>query len=317
MRKFLILTLFFVTLVPLLPWFGSATIHAQGIANENYYICYVNGFVQTSLYPCSDGHEVEIVKCRKCGEQYMSYETHVCPGEGDDKIWCPHCDGQFTPEEFANHNCLNNESDDEPSGGNPTNGGSNGGGGSGSSTGVSIGGGGSSSTGQNGSSSNNLISVLELKLKSGIKLCTINLPQHLHAQTKNNECTVRAFACAAELMGHDYNIALETMTDLAIKHGYDLVADGVCADQITKVYENYCQITVRGFSTNTIEQSINSGKTVQAITLTDHMVTIIGYDAQFYYTSAGEINGKVTIYPKNDFCGHNIYILNNINSPYK
>ena len=91
MRKILILTLFFVTLVPLLPWFGSATIHAQGIANENYYICYVNGFVQTSLYPCSDGHEVEIVKCTKCVEQYMSYESHDCHGDEEEKIWCPHC----------------------------------------------------------------------------------------------------------------------------------------------------------------------------------------------------------------------------------
>lgn len=122
MRKILILTLFFVTLLPLLPWFGSATVHAQGIANENYYICSINGFIQMSLYPCSEGHEIEVIKCKKCGKQYMNYETHECSA-ADDKIQCPHCGKMLTPEENATHNCLNNgDGDDGNSEGNDGNG---------------------------------------------------------------------------------------------------------------------------------------------------------------------------------------------------
>lgn len=48
-----------------------------------------------------------------------------------------------------------------------------------------------------------------------------------------------------------------------------------------------------------------------------HMVTIIGYDKDFFYTSDGSSNGDVTIYDKKEIDYKYIYLINKLKTPYK
>ena len=49
-----------------------------------------------------------------------------------------------------------------------------------------------------------------------------------------------------------------------------------------------------------------------------HMVTIIGYDNNFYYTAAGNKKGHATVYPKGEFYEYGyFYSLEKIKTPNK
>ena len=301
MRKFLILTLFFVTLLPLSPRFGCATVHAQGIANENYYLCYVNGFVQMSLYPCSDGHEVEIVKCTKCGEQYMSYESHDCQGDEEEKIWCPHCNAQLTPEEYATHNCLKTGDGDEPDGGN------SGGGGGGS--GGSVGSGGDDFLNgiwnPNNNNNNTTIIINPPSLPEEIHkpaenevLFKDNLPAQTIKQRTNMDCVSTSLGIISELSGSVQTAenVRENIEEMYRRMtGVLLEEDGVDSSCYLNMLLTESGLPYEYTSPLQIKSSIDSNMPVLGIIeasdgFNKHMVVIVGYYNEFYVSKYQCIN---------------------------
>ena len=338
MRKILILTLFFVILLPLLPRFGCTTVHAQGIANENYYICFVNGYVQSSLYPCSDGHEAELIKCTKCGEQYMSYESHDCKEE---KIWCAFCDQLLTPEEYANHNCSGDGDNNEPDGGDSSGGGGSGGGGSsgGSSGGESSGGEPNNDNdpdiGQipdyediyfsiNGKKYVDFqkckrFTVSQLKADPNITLVKYNLQDKFPKQVSLTECVACAIGNMTNInFGASYQNAKNIVSEAASETEKNYRAKGITLSKIPKVVRAYGTLIKDLYSEDNIANAIENHQAVLGVVETPkggHAVTIIGYDRNYYYCIDGWKEDPVQL-PKKKFIRY-IYTLTDKISVFK
>ena len=197
-------------------------------------------------------------------------------------------------------------------------------GGSGGSGGeeVSCGGG----PGQNPSHQDCRISIRKLKNKKDVKLLP-NLPEELHPQTKKAECVVRALACMAQLKGADYETAYNKLTKLANKAGYKLEnkEEGIPSSEITKIFGEYCKVVdVAGEygldnTPNKVAEYIDKGIPLGAIcppqSANDvpHMVTIIGYDNDYYYVAAGNPEGTANYVRKNELMHYGLYNVTSIN----
>lgn len=126
----------------------------------------------------------------------------------------------------------------------------------------------------------------------------------------------------AELHGHDYQTAYDVLTKIAIDKRYSLtdpMRGGIPLCDALTIFDSYCELGHGDYDENTIESYIDNGIAVALVSLDDppHMVTVIGYDNDFYYTAAGESNGNVTIYPKNSLTGSGYIFFNNIKVPYR
>lgn len=182
---------------------------------------------------------------------------------------------------------------------------------------------GSDFIGGNNSGFRKQISVAELKSKWNVKLVSsINLPDKLHPQTKPMECVIRAFCFMSELKGNDYATAYEVLTKIAIEKDYhldDYRKGGIPLCDAITVFDSYCELAHGNYDENTIESCIDNNIAVALVSLDDppHMVTVIGYDDNFYYTAAGEANGNVTVYSKNALMGSGYIYFNNIKVPYR
>ena len=240
-----------------------------------------------------------MITCPICHVSYKDYQGHNCNGV------CARCGkskNQCTcPTNIVNPSCGT-------SGGNGSSGGSSSSGGSGAGS-------------PNGAGKT--MSLLELKLKSGVTV----LPQlimlnKLHPQTRIAECVVRAFAFMSELQGNDYETAYSVLSQLAIDADYkldDASRGGILPRDATSLFGSYCDIGHGNFDTDTIESLINQGYAVGLVTVENppHMVTVIGFNNDFYYTAAGDSNGKVTTYQKYSLMGTGYIYLKNIKTPYK
>ncbi len=187
-------------------------------------------------------------------------------------------------------------------------------------------GGGNSSNYGDGNPNNGFsryISMAKLKFKKGVHLVSyINLPDNLHPQTKSMECVIRAFSFMSELKGNDYATAYEVLTKIAIDKGYDLEKPkngGIPLCDAITVFDSYCELAHGNYDESVIQSYIDKGIAVALVSLDNppHMVTVIGYDNDFYYTAAGEANGNVTIYSKNALMGSGYIYFNTIKVPYR
>lgn len=267
----------------------SACLYAQNYGNEGFYECEDDdGSFYYSSLPC--GQEVCVTVCPLCHTSYPCYGTHYCtyvpPGSsGEDITWNT---GGYDDGEGDNNDNDNNYNDD-------------GGGSVGGTTGYD----------------ETLISMFALKLKDNVKLIDfLKLPPTLHKQTKKFECVVRAIAFISELKGFNYNTAYEVLSEIASKK-YDLRCRGIEYCDINLMFEKYCKITVEEYDTLAIDRYIDDGIPIAAITCDEspHMVVVIGYDKEFYYTAAGY--SEVKIYQKSQLGYEDVIFLFNITAPYQ
>lgn len=237
-----------------------------------------------------------LVECQSCHQSYKSYEGHICR-----VTTCPQCGLSMNL-----CTCSDSSGGSGGSGGNPSGG---------------IGSG--ASVGQGSGGLNNTLSLLELRLRKGVKL----IPQmrtldKLHPQTRFSECVVRAVAFMSELQGHSYSTAYEELSRLATNKGYvldDLYQGGLSPSDAIRTFEPYCELGHGNYDERTIQRYIDSGTAVALVTVEPpaHMVTVIGYDKDFYYTAAGDASGKARIYQKNDLMGTGYIYFVRIKTPYR
>ena len=324
MRKILGIAIFLLTLLPLIGSGDAFTIKAQNFAFENgeYWLQEV-------------GVEAEHkVKCESCKQSFrdndaldahLRYNT-VCwdyynpksNNSGDDDTKNGNCCFCGLPEDQCT--CIGAECNGS------YNGGYGGFGGNINSGGGGFVGGGNSSNYSDGNPNNGFsryISMAKLKIKKGVHLVSyINLPNKLHPQTKSMECVIRAFSFMSELKGNDYATAYEVLTKIAIDKDYhldDYRKGGIPLCDAITIFDSYCELSHGNYDESVIQSCIDKGIAVALVSLDNppHMVTVIGYDNDFYYTAAGEANGNVTIYSKNALMGSGYIYFNTIKVPYR
>ena len=324
MRKILGIAIFLLTLLPLIGSGDAFTIKAQNFAFENgeYWLQEV-------------GVEAEHkVKCESCKQSFrdndaldahLRYNT-VCwdyynpksNNSGDDDTKNGNCCFCGLPEDQCT--CIGAECNGS------YNGGYGGFGGNINSGGGGFVGGGNSSNYGDGNPNNGFsryISMAKLKIKKGVHLVSyINLPNKLHPQTKSMECVIRAFSFMSELKGNDYATAYEVLTKIAIDKDYhldDYRKGGIPLCDAITIFDSYCELAHGNYDESVIQSYIDKGSAVALVSLDNppHMVTVIGYDNDFYYTAAGEANGNVTIYSKNALMGSGYIYFNTIKVPYR
>ena len=324
MRKILGIAIFLLTLLPLIGSGDAFTIKAQNFAFENgeYWLQEV-------------GVEAEHkVKCESCKQSFrdndaldahLRYNT-VCwdyynpksNNSGDDDTKNGNCCFCGLPEDQCT--CIGAECNGS------YNGGYGGFGGNINSGGGGFVGGGNSSNYGDGNPNNGFsryISMAKLKIKKGVHLVSyINLPDKLHPQTKSMECVIRAFSFMSELKGNDYATAYEVLTKIAIDKDYhldDYRKGGIPLCDAITIFDSYCELSHGNYDESVIQSCIDKGIAVALVSLDNppHMVTVIGYDNDFYYTAAGEANGNVTIYSKNALMGSGYIYFNTIKVPYR
>ena len=326
MKKVLGIVIFLLTLLPLIGFGDAFTIKAQNFAFENgeYWLPEVG---------VEADHKVTCDRCNVSFDDQEAFDRHlkydcVCADyyginnnsdkDGDDDTINGNCCFCGLPEDRCT--CKGAECHGSHSGGYGGVGGSINSGGSGF-----VGGGNSSNYGDDNPNNgfSRYISMAELKHKIGVHLVSyINLPDKLHPQTKSMECVIRAFSFMSELKGHDYATAYKVLTKIAINKKYDLEKPkngGIPLCDAITVFDSYCELAHGNYDESTIERCIDKGIAVALVSLDNppHMVTVIGYDDNFYYTAAGEANGNVTIYSKNALMGSGYIYFNNIKVPYR
>ncbi len=326
MRKILGIVIFLLTLLPLIGFGDAFTIKAQNFAFENgeYWLPDIN------VKP------KQKVRCESCRQEFDdddAFDRHlkydnVCAAfyginnnsdkDGDDDTKNGNCCFCGLPEDQCT--CTGAECNGS------YNGGYGGFGGNINSGGGGFVGGGNSSNYGDGNPNNGFsryISMAKLKIKKGVHLVSyINLPDKLHPQTKSMECVIRAFSFMSQLKGNDYATAYEVLTRIAIDKKYrlnDPASGGIPLCDAITVFDSYCELAHGNYDESAIQSCIDKGIAVALISLDNppHMVTVIGYDNDFYYTAAGEANGNVTIYSKNALMGSGYIYFKTIKVPYR
>lgn len=252
-----------------------------------------------------------------CGTRLCKTEMDVHEQNCDLRmVECPSCHQKDTKSRIDNgwHQCgssSNNEGSNTGGGGGGHSGGGNG----------HVGGGGyGGGTGQNSSGFKKNISVNDLKYKSGVKLVSYTkIPDKLYPQKKKMECVLLAYAFMAELKGYNYKNALDIMNGIADEKGLDLDVDGIDPSDVSTFFQNYCQIGEDYNIPRNVAFYVDQGIPVAVVTCDTpyHMVTIIGYDNDYYYTAAGDKNGDARIFAKGQLCCSPLYIFNSTKTPYK
>ncbi len=326
MRKILGIVIFLLTLLPLIGSGDAFTIKAQNFAFEN-------GENWLQEVEVEAEHKVKCDCCKGSFDDQEAFDRHLkydnaCAifyginnnSNSNDNIINGYCCFCGLPEDLCT--CTGAECN----GSYNNNGGYGGFGGSINSGGGGFVGGGNSSNYGDGNPNNGFsryISMAKLKFKKGVHLVSyINLPDNLHPQTKSMECVIRAFSFMSELKGNDYATAYEVLTKIANDKGYDLenpINGGIPLNEAITVFDSYCELAHGNYDESVIQSYIDKGSAVALVSLDNppHMVTVIGYDNDFYYTAAGEANGNVTIYSKNALMGSGYIYFNTIKVPYR
>ena len=326
MRKILGIVIFLLTLLPLIGSGDAFTIKAQNFAFEN-------GENWLQEVEVEAEHKVKCDCCKGSFDDQEAFDRHLkydnaCAifyginnnSNSNDNIINGYCCFCGLPEDLCT--CTGAECN----GSYNNNGGYGGFGGSINSGGGGFVGGGNSSNYDDGNPNNGFsryISVGELKFKKGVHLVSyLNLPDKLHPQTKSMECVIRAFSFMSELKGNDYATAYAVLTRIAIDKNYKLdnhIRGGIPLCDAITVFDSYCELAHGNYDESVIQSYIDKGSAVALVSLDNppHMVTVIGYDNDFYYTAAGEANGNVTIYSKNALMGSGYIYFNTIKVPYR
>lgn len=276
---------------------GFGTISAQTMLEEQLQEVVVTG----SLYVDCDWCRGSVVRA-----DLEFHKQYDCPGR---TIICDFCHVSY--KAYEGHSC--NGVGDSGGNGGPSGGSGGGSGGGGGSFGGGTGG--SSSSGNTGqkpldppNDPSRNITIDDLKKKNGVKLVKDNkyMPDKLHPQTRKWECVARAYAFILEMGEFNYDTAFNRMDDIAKQKGRDFEFEGIYPDETTTFFEDYCNVEKEEFEPSVVESHIDQGIPVAVVscTIPPHMVTIIGYDNNFYYAAAGNNKGNATVYPKGDFYIH-------------
>ena len=326
MRKILGIAIFLLTLLPLIGFGDAFTIKAQNFAFENgeYWLPEVGVKAEQKVkcdcckgsFDDQDAFDRHLKYTTVCADFYGINNNSDKDGDDDTKNgYCCFCG---LPEDRCT--CTGAECNGS------YNGGYGGFGGNINSGGGGFVGGGNSSNYGDGNPNNGFsryISMAKLKIKKGVHLVSyINLPDKLHPQTKSMECVIRAFSFMSQLKGNDYATAYEVLTRIAIDKKYrlnDPASGGIPLCDAITVFDSYCELAHGNYDESAIQSCIDKGIAVALISLDNppHMVTVIGYDNDFYYTAAGEANGNVTIYSKNALMGSGYIYFKTIKVPYR
>ena len=326
MRKILGIVIFLLTLLPLIGFGDAFTIKAQNFAFENgeYWLPEVGVKAEQKVkcdcckgsFDDQDAFDRHLKYTTVCADFYGINNNSDKDGDDDTKNgYCCFCG---LPEDRCT--CTGAECNGS------YNGGYGGFGGNINSGGGGFVGGGNSSNYGDGNPNNGFsryISMAKLKIKKGVHLVSyINLPDKLHPQTKSMECVIRAFSFMSQLKGNDYATAYEVLTRIAIDKKYrlnDPASGGIPLCDAITVFDSYCELAHGNYDESAIQSCIDKGIAVALISLDNppHMVTVIGYDNDFYYTAAGEANGNVTIYSKNALMGSGYIYFKTIKVPYR
>ena len=96
------------------------------------------------------------------------------------------------------------------------------------------------------------------------------------------------------------------MYDIGKQKEIDFDLNGIWPEDLTTFFKDYCDEEMEEFEPAVVEGYIDNGIPVGVVALDPyrHMVTIVGYDNDFYYTAAGNKYGKATVYPKGEFYKH-------------
>ena len=158
-----------------------------------------------------------------------------------------------------------------------------------------------------------LYNVKDLKFIPNIHLVK-NLPGKFQRQKLPMECVANSIAIAVGIIdGTDPEITRAAIRNIAKEAKYDLTNDGIPLGKIRTMLYDYCVILDDNkFSRNVVESHIdNENKPIMAVTeveftnekgeyfLGPHMVTIVGYDAMYYYCAVGKEEAAAV--PKSDF----------------
>ena len=326
MRKILGIVIFLLTLLPLIGFGDAFTIKAQNFAFENgeYWLPEVGVKAEQKVkcdcckgsFDDQDAFDRHLKYTTVCADFYGINNNSDKDGDDDTKNgYCCFCG---LPEDRCT--CTGAECNGS------YNGGYGGFGGNINSGGGGFVGGGNSSNYGDGNPNNGFsryISMAKLKIKKGVHLVSyINLPNKLHPQTKSMECVIRAFSFMSELKGNDYATAYEVLTKIAIDKDYhldDYRKGGIPLCDAITIFDSYCELSHGNYDESVIQSCIDKGIAVALVSLDNppHMVTVIGYDNDFYYTAAGEANGNVTIYSKNALMESGYIYFNTIKVPYR
>ncbi|MDO4958440.1 MAG: hypothetical protein Q4E68_04200 [Prevotellaceae bacterium] len=137
-----------------------------------------------------------------------------------------------------------------------------------------------------------------------------NLPDHLHIQPEGtHECIPRAIAFMLELKkqkGFNYDKTFTDLKKIAENENYDLEKAGipfVPPTRIENLYQKY-NVTSWPLNESSIKNFIDKGMPVAIGVLKanphskeNHMVTVIGYDTEYFYVAAGNVEGSANMIP--------------------
>ncbi len=161
-----------------------------------------------------------------------------------------------------------------------------------------------------------LYNVKDLKFIPNIHLVK-NLPDKFQRQGPPMECVANSIAIAAGIIdGTDPEITRSAIRDIAKNNNINLndtKNGGIPLGKIRTMLYDYCAILDDNkFSRNVVESHIdNENKPIMAVTeveftnekgeyfLGAHMVTIVGYDAMYYYCAVGKEEAAAV--PKSEF----------------
>lgn len=160
-----------------------------------------------------------------------------------------------------------------------------------------------------------LYNVKELKFIPNIHLVK-NLPDKFQRQKLPMECAANSIAIAAGIIdGTDPEITREAIRDIAKSNKINLndtKNGGIPLGKIRTMLNDYCVISDDNkFNRDIVENNIDVNNPVMAVTEVEftnkkgeyfigaHMVTIVGYDAMYYYCAVGK--DQAAAVPKSEF----------------
>lgn len=259
-----------------------------------------------------------IVRCPKCYEFCFAYEiewgSHVCT------FRCTCCGRPLGYGEYCDCGCDLEAIGEKPwwmEEGDPGEGGITGGRFDGGDISGGNGNNGASQSGQNSGQDSKLkdsdsyprADMRMLKSLPDFKLIP-NLPDHLHIQPEGtHECIPRAIAFMLELKkqkGFNYDKTFTDLKKIAENENYDLEKAGipfVPPTRIENLYQKY-NVTSWPLNESSIKNFIDKGMPVAIGVLKanphskeNHMVTVIGYDTEYFYVAAGNVEGSANMIP--------------------
>lgn len=169
-----------------------------------------------------------------------------------------------------------------------------------------------------------MIDLFDLAKTGKVKLLA-NLPSKLHFQTLDGECVVRALAFIMDYLkvkgqSVPYDTIYNKLIEIAKKPNsgcyiYDKKRGVpiVPPDKVGEIFGSYCNVNYYGNSQEKIIEFIDHNIPVATAKIcpdgTRHMVTVIGYDADFFYVASGKTEDNANKVPRDELKGFMLFTV--------